>query len=73
MTLVGPVDADLEVTLSTTDADFVVKLIDLFPRTIRCRATGCSCGATSCAAAIAAVSRVPRRLRPVFRRGCLSG
>ncbi len=31
MTLVGPVDADLEVTLSTTDADFVVKLIDLFP------------------------------------------
>lgn len=31
MTFVGPVDADLEVMLSTTDADFVVKLIDLFP------------------------------------------
>lgn len=31
MTLVGPVDAALEVVLSTTDADFVVKLIDLFP------------------------------------------
>lgn len=31
MTLVGPVDAGLEVVLSTTDADFVVKLIDVFP------------------------------------------
>lgn len=31
LTLVGPVDVDLRVSLSTTDADFVVKLIDLFP------------------------------------------
>ena len=30
-TFVGPVDADLRVVLSTTDADFVVKLIDEFP------------------------------------------
>jgi putative CocE/NonD family hydrolase len=29
--LAGPVTADLKVSLSTTDADFVVKLIDVFP------------------------------------------
>lgn len=31
MTLVGPVEPSLEVALSTADADFVVKLIDVFP------------------------------------------
>ena len=31
LTLAGPVVADLVVSLSTTDADFVVKLIDVFP------------------------------------------
>jgi len=31
ITLTGPVLADLFVSLSTTDADFVVKLIDVFP------------------------------------------
>ena len=31
MTLVGPVEAALETALSTSDADFVVKLIDCFP------------------------------------------
>lgn len=31
LTLAGPVIADLKVSLSTTDADFVVKLIDVFP------------------------------------------
>lgn len=31
VTLTGPVIADLFVSLSTTDADFVVKLIDVFP------------------------------------------
>ena len=31
MTLGGPVTADLFASLSTTDADFVVKLIDVFP------------------------------------------
>ncbi len=31
VTLAGPVVADLMVSLSTTDADFVVKLIDVFP------------------------------------------
>lgn len=31
ITLAGPVIADLMVSLSTTDADFVVKLIDVFP------------------------------------------
>jgi len=31
VTLAGPVTADLKVSISTTDADFVVKLIDVFP------------------------------------------
>ncbi|MBL0359086.1 MAG: CocE/NonD family hydrolase [Chitinophagaceae bacterium] len=31
ITLAGPVIADLAVSISTTDADFVVKLIDVFP------------------------------------------
>lgn len=31
VTLAGPVIADLMVSISTTDADFVVKLIDVFP------------------------------------------
>jgi uncharacterized protein len=31
LTLTGPVVADLFVSISTTDADFVVKLIDVFP------------------------------------------
>jgi putative CocE/NonD family hydrolase len=31
ITLAGPLSADLIVSLSTTDADFVVKLIDVFP------------------------------------------
>ena len=31
LTLAGPVIADLKVSLSSTDADFIVKLIDVFP------------------------------------------
>jgi putative CocE/NonD family hydrolase len=31
LTLAGPVVADLQTSISTTDADFVVKLIDVFP------------------------------------------
>jgi len=31
VTLAGPLVADLMVSISTTDADFVVKLIDVFP------------------------------------------
>lgn len=31
VTLVGPVEVTLNVSISTTDADFVVKLIDVFP------------------------------------------
>lgn len=31
VTLAGPITADLKVSVSTTDADFVVKLIDVFP------------------------------------------
>nr|WP_214460450.1 CocE/NonD family hydrolase [Flavihumibacter fluvii] len=31
LTLAGPVIADLQVNISSTDADFVVKLIDVFP------------------------------------------
>lgn len=36
MTLAGPVIADLKVAISTTDADFVVKLIDVFPDDFSC-------------------------------------
>lgn len=35
LTLTGPVVADLKVSLSTTDADFVVKLIDVFPESFK--------------------------------------
>ncbi|MCX8019113.1 MAG: CocE/NonD family hydrolase [Chitinophagaceae bacterium] len=35
VTLAGPVIADLKVSLSTTDADFVVKVIDVFPYDFR--------------------------------------
>ncbi len=31
LTVGGPIDVDLEVELSTTDADFIVKVIDQFP------------------------------------------
>jgi putative CocE/NonD family hydrolase len=31
VTLAGPIDADLQIKLSTTDADFIVKLVDVFP------------------------------------------
>ena len=31
LTLAGPVIADLLVSLSSTDADFIVKVIDVFP------------------------------------------
>lgn len=31
VTLAGPLTADLQVSISTTDADFVVKLIDVYP------------------------------------------
>jgi len=34
LTLAGPVIADLKVSISTTDADFVVKIIDVFPDTL---------------------------------------
>ncbi len=35
ITLAGPVAADLMTSISTTDADFVVKIIDVFPDTFR--------------------------------------
>jgi putative CocE/NonD family hydrolase len=35
VTLAGPIYADLFTSISTTDADFVVKLIDVFPDTFR--------------------------------------
>ncbi len=36
ITLTGPITADLFVSISTTDADFVVKLIDVFPDDYQC-------------------------------------
>jgi uncharacterized protein len=35
VTLAGPLNANLFVSLSTTDADFIVKLIDVFPDTFK--------------------------------------
>lgn len=35
LTLAGPVVADLKVSISTTDADFVVKLVDVFPENFK--------------------------------------
>lgn len=40
VTLAGPLVADLMVSISTTDADFVVKLIDVFPENISQSTTG---------------------------------
>lgn len=35
LTITGPVVADLKVSISTTDADFVVKLIDVYPENFK--------------------------------------
>ena len=45
LTLAGPVIADLKVALSTTDADFVIKLIDVFPDDFAYDSTFCCKGA----------------------------
>ena len=42
MTLAGPIVADLKVALSTSDADFVVKLIDVFPNDFKYDTAYCS-------------------------------
>lgn len=47
ITLAGPVIADLKVMLSTTDADFVVKVIDVFPGDFSYDASYCCKGAES--------------------------
>lgn len=44
LTLAGPVIADLKVRLSTSDADFVVKLIDVFPDNFSYDSTVCCKG-----------------------------
>jgi putative CocE/NonD family hydrolase len=41
LTLSGPLTADLKVSVSTTDADFVVKLIDVFPDKFKYDSTYC--------------------------------
>ncbi|MCW5920700.1 MAG: CocE/NonD family hydrolase [Saprospiraceae bacterium] len=43
-TVTGTITADLWVSLSTTDADFVVKLIDVFPDTLKERENGVPLG-----------------------------
>ncbi len=45
LTLAGPVVADLKVSLSSTDADFVVKIIDVFPDNFSYDSTTCCKGA----------------------------
>jgi uncharacterized protein len=44
LTLAGPVVADLKVSLSTTDADFIVKIIDVFPDDFSYDSTVCCKG-----------------------------
>lgn len=44
LTLAGTVIADLKVSLSTTDADFVVKVIDVFPANFKYDSTYCCLG-----------------------------
>jgi putative CocE/NonD family hydrolase len=44
VTVTGTVGADLWVSLSSTDADFVVKLIDVFPDTLKGRENGVPLG-----------------------------
>jgi hypothetical protein len=44
LTVAGPVLADLWVSLSSTDADFVVKIIDVFPDTLRTMENGVPMG-----------------------------
>lgn len=44
LTLAGPVKANLQVALSSTDADFVVKLIDVFPDNFAYDSTVCCKG-----------------------------
>ena len=44
LTVTGPVTADLWVSTSSTDADFVVKLIDVFPDTLTKRELGVPLG-----------------------------
>ncbi|MFN0216311.1 MAG: CocE/NonD family hydrolase [Saprospiraceae bacterium] len=44
ITVTGPVMADLWVSLSSTDADFVVKLIDVFPDTLKGEENGVPLG-----------------------------
>ncbi|MDO8366576.1 MAG: CocE/NonD family hydrolase [Saprospiraceae bacterium] len=44
ITVTGPVLADLWTSLSTTDADFVVKLIDVFPDTLQGKENGVPLG-----------------------------
>lgn len=44
LSLAGPVIADLKVKLSTSDADFVVKLIDVFPENFKYDSTFCCRG-----------------------------
>lgn len=44
ITVTGPVMADLWTSLSTTDADFVVKLIDVFPDTLKGEENGVPLG-----------------------------
>lgn len=44
LTLAGPILADIWASLSTTDADFVVKLIDVFPDTLKGEENGVPLG-----------------------------
>ena len=41
LTLAGPITADLSISTSTTDADFIVKVVDVFPNDASGKLAGC--------------------------------
>src|SRR5262249_41720246 len=78
VTVAGRVEADLFVATTGTDADWVVKLIDVYPDDypdatpnptgVKMAATTSWCAATSCAASSATASRSRSRSPPASRR-----
>ena len=79
VTLAGPIEAELHVSTTGTDSDWVVKLIDVYPddypdpepepdRACRWAATSSWCAASRSAASSATASRSPSRSSRASRR-----
>ena len=73
VTFAGGIRAVLQAAISTTDADFVVKLIDLFPEDDPLPGYRMLVRGDIMRGRYRRSFSRPERLRPVFRRGCLSG